>query len=675
MPAEPGPGETPSAAILEGAYNQTYLIRTSDDVREHGGNGKEAESDDEAEYQERRVLFRCGNWCYTGHVTLESAKISLPELPRVIPALQRQQNRLHFYCNASTVPHESSFKAPMEYLAAAAEFAAGELSADHVHRELEKWGQVYSWMESEPQHIYFELQAAPAECMEGIALAATKTYARGLVIITVYHEGALYVVIQDGEGDQPLLDVKFPDVSQPGQGAHLASYAQPDDGKKRLFEATKLTLWHSLTDAADTVVRAAPAAAVKTADLSTDSYVQMYTILKATDDGSAGADNAHHDVLFRFGSWCYSGSVQLTPLIDLADLPHLIPALRVQQSRLDFICDASRMPTHSPFAKPMKYLAEITPVLERELINAEAVLRKLLGKFSAMEVGNSLQSWLDGDAHGSFFEFQLVFDKEMEKAFKNVDLVASKCYTPSGVVVVAIFYQSTLYVVLSETAGEQPLLDSRFPDVSSKGRGYLVASYAQGVPEWPQLRKVSIWQTAAAMKAEIDAATAAQGAKGAEAPATPAAPKPSPSAAAPAKDDDDAVARPRASASPTARAARSPTAKATPEDDVESRSPFSLQAQAIHDPAFQAKREQDRKESGDAPPDRTSELLQAQPKKKNPLLAALQPMNRAKVAAPHHVPPVQGLGANLAKVRAQLGAAGEAPWDEFGRPKVQGFKK
>ena len=42
-----------------------------------------------------------------------------------------------------------------------------------------------------------------------------------------------------GEGDQPLLDVKFPDVSQPGQGVHLANY-------EPWTSYVKLTLWHSL---------------------------------------------------------------------------------------------------------------------------------------------------------------------------------------------------------------------------------------------------------------------------------------------------------------------------------------------------------------------------------------------------------------------------------------------
>lgn len=31
---------------------------------------------------------------------------------------------------------------------------------------------------------------------------ACKTYARGLIFITVYQEGSFYVVMHDGEGDQ-----------------------------------------------------------------------------------------------------------------------------------------------------------------------------------------------------------------------------------------------------------------------------------------------------------------------------------------------------------------------------------------------------------------------------------------------------------------------------------------
>lgn len=45
----------------------------------------------------------------------------------------------------------------------------------------------------------------------------------------------------------------------------------------------------------------------------------------------------------RFGSWCYSGTVQLTPTLALVDIPHVIPALRMQQSKLDFMCDVAQV--------------------------------------------------------------------------------------------------------------------------------------------------------------------------------------------------------------------------------------------------------------------------------------------------------------------------------------------
>lgn len=61
--------------------------------------------------------------------------------------------------------------------------------------------------------------------------------------------------------------------------------------------------------------------------------------------------------------------------------------------------------------------------------------------------------------------------------------------------------QFTVYVSLLENNGESPLLDSRFPDVSGKGRGYQLQSYAAGDrDDWPTLRKVSIWQTVSALE-------------------------------------------------------------------------------------------------------------------------------------------------------------------------------
>ena len=59
--------------------------------------------------------------------------------------------------------------------------------------------------------------------MDDVALVCSKTYSRGLVFVTIFFEGSFYFTVADGEGDQPLLDVKFPDVSHHGQGIQVAA--------------------------------------------------------------------------------------------------------------------------------------------------------------------------------------------------------------------------------------------------------------------------------------------------------------------------------------------------------------------------------------------------------------------------------------------------------------------
>lgn len=98
-----------------------------------------------------------------------------------------------------------------------------------------------------------------------------------------------------------------------------------------------------------------------------------------------------------------------------------------------------------------------------------------------------------------------------------MELVASKCYHPSGIITITIIFQvsilsylslfisiqKVIYVSVMEGGGENPLLDSRFPDVSAKGRGYQLQSYPEGIEGWPSLRRVTIWQTVAALELEF----------------------------------------------------------------------------------------------------------------------------------------------------------------------------
>jgi hypothetical protein len=138
-------GESPPTGLLRG-YTQTYLVRKNLDGAtpipgSFGGEGKE--SDEACEYE---VLFRCGNWCYTGHVMLKS-EISLTDAPLMIPLLQRQQSRLHYYCNADGIPTQSNFHHPIKLVYEASDYAAANLSCDAVNKELAKWSDVHSWVE------------------------------------------------------------------------------------------------------------------------------------------------------------------------------------------------------------------------------------------------------------------------------------------------------------------------------------------------------------------------------------------------------------------------------------------------------------------------------------------------------------------------------------------------
>ena len=252
--------------------------------------------------------------------------------------------------------------------------------------------------------------------------------------------GAIYFVILPGEGDQGLLDVRFPDVSSHGHGCLVAFYGNSTDSDtskiapknmhrldqskgigdidskqsyddygtkkddyddiyeekvtisahneqntaKQIAEAKsssinavlfnrsslvstifksyykKLVLWQSFGTTVMMSIeelnksRSQPLK-VNTTDLSSSHYQQTYIILREPDrtddielntgrsassldyDLSMASSASYRDVLFRFGSWCYTGRIRLVEsLIELQDIPIMIPVLRAQQSALEF---------------------------------------------------------------------------------------------------------------------------------------------------------------------------------------------------------------------------------------------------------------------------------------------------------------------------------------------------
>ncbi len=187
-----------------------------------------------------------------------------------------------------------------------------ELSSDETLHKIASLSTKHDWIEND--RVYFELVGQTSHLFEDVKFICSKVYAytKGLIFNTIYFEGTIYVTLQDLEGQQPLININFPDVSLEGEGEVISLLDEKNSPWVKLSICqVKPAVFANLQNDKD---------AVK--DLSSDSYVQCYCILKSKD----GSDN--RDVMFRFGSWCYSGIVELAPALAKEDLPFLVPALR-----------------------------------------------------------------------------------------------------------------------------------------------------------------------------------------------------------------------------------------------------------------------------------------------------------------------------------------------------------
>mmetsp|Transcript_40824 Transcript_40824/g.41690 ORF Transcript_40824/g.41690 Transcript_40824/m.41690 type:complete len:663 (+) Transcript_40824:164-2152(+) len=647
------PKAAPSAksAYMGEGYNQTYIIM-----------GNQSDGESKSSNGNHNVFFRCGNWCYRGPIQFNGLKVDTSSLPVLVPMLQRQQNSLKYYCTAKSLPPESVYYEPIQLLQRASNFIAEEITSDHVEKELRKWAAAFSWIDDDASACYFELVMDPHECMKNVDLVACKTYSRGLIIISIYCERAVYFLVHQGDGDQPLLDVRFPDVSKHGQGLHISSYNEPDELWK------KLTLWHILPP--DTSQPTKNVGKPRTINLSSTDYIQTYCILRATPtESSSKSISLDHDVLFRFGTWCYSGRVQLTPILTLADIPYVIPALRLQQSKMDYLCDVSSVSATSPFAPAMEYMMKLAPVIENQIHQSEEALSSLIQRLSRMGLGDSVQKWLEGEPGNSFFEFRVTPDEELEKIFGSMELVASKCYHASGIVTITIMFQYNIYVTVLEAGNENPLLDSRFPDVSGKGRGYQLQAYSDGLPAWSQLRKVSVWQTVVALEQEFRERTArlAQSKRTSD------------------REDGDPEERIDDNGERDAKGVSRRDSKGSDRKAVEtdvSRESVSDEKETLEDgpsaSTAEAKTKSDAKltpalSQGKLDSPSSDVVAAAEKLAKQESTRELNPLLAIRAPRPHHLPRLesqsQSLAKKVAEMRKNLGNEEEAPWDVSGRPK------
>lgn len=168
-------------------------------------------------------------------------------------------------------------------------FIATEVSSDHVDNTLRKWGAMYPWIDDDATSTYFELMVEPPAFMDKVAVIASKIYYRGLILISIFHEQSIYFIVQPGEGDQPLLDVRFPDVSRHGQGLQVTSYDNLEFKELNPYWK-RLTLWHILEGDKVNIMKEIPK--IKTLSVSSKDYVQTCEYC-----------NWWYFILFYFWSW------------------------------------------------------------------------------------------------------------------------------------------------------------------------------------------------------------------------------------------------------------------------------------------------------------------------------------------------------------------------------------
>ena len=201
------PGSELDSLFEDTGYEQLYVVL------------KQTPRDLEAKRQEgHKVLFQCGKWCYTGTCDFGKLRSTPEHLPLLIPSLQRQQGSLRYFCNSSTIPAHSPFAAVVQCVHAAASFFAQQMVSEATERELTKLAQLFPWVDASSDgagtdtdgtgaasSTYFELSAVAAqlpEDMQQVAILALKRYVRGLVVVSIYHAGTFYFMVQSGEGEQ-----------------------------------------------------------------------------------------------------------------------------------------------------------------------------------------------------------------------------------------------------------------------------------------------------------------------------------------------------------------------------------------------------------------------------------------------------------------------------------------
>lgn len=210
---------------------------------------------------------------------------------------------------------------------------------------------------------------------------------------------------------------------------------------------------------------------------------QTYCIFKACDGGGVGGEGAEdpneREVVFRYGEQVYNGHMDIgVGELSLSSVPAVLAVLQARANQLPRIGLLREVSPRSHIRPVLDELKSATSFLEQAITDSEKKLHEM------SQLG--ITAWIDEDWARSYFELQTAHSEDLE----NVDIIVCKVYIRQ-VQMNIIYHKCSYYVALvdAEAGGEQPLLDSTFPDVSTRSRGYQVATYSHS-----SYRKLSLWQ-------------------------------------------------------------------------------------------------------------------------------------------------------------------------------------
>jgi hypothetical protein len=185
------------------------------------------------------------------------------DIPTLVPKIQKQGGDLSYLCKAADIPPTSTYHGPLLAFESARDAVISELTADETIAKIASLKKKHAWIDDE--QVYFELVGNASHLFPDILFICSKVYSQGGVIFNIiYFEGTIYVTMEDATGgEQPLIDVNFPDISLQSIGAVLSMYDNDSPWMK-------LSIWQLQPNRVCIDTNLSPQNIKREADLSSD---------------------------------------------------------------------------------------------------------------------------------------------------------------------------------------------------------------------------------------------------------------------------------------------------------------------------------------------------------------------------------------------------------------------